>query len=154
MIALIVCLCGVSFVLSWLFTAAMKRIAPRWGFVDNPGHRKIHIQPKPLGGGVAIFWAFALPVAAVLVGSWFFHPERSDWAASVGGIRLRSSLAWAILGCTLAMHLLGLIDDTKTLGPYVKLAAQLAITAVLVVGFDLRILTALGPAASVVLTIL
>jgi UDP-GlcNAc:undecaprenyl-phosphate GlcNAc-1-phosphate transferase len=154
MIAPILCLCGVSFILSWLFTAAMKRIAPRVGFVDKPGHRKIHVQPKPLGGGVAIFWAYALPVAGVLVASWFIHPQRSDWAASVGGIKLRSSLAWAILGCTLFMHVLGLIDDKKALGPYLKLAAQLAITAVLVVGFNLRILTALGPVASVVLSIL
>jgi len=103
---------------------------------------------------VAIFWAFALPVAVVLVGAWFVHPQRADWAAMAGGVRLRSPLAWAILGCTLGMHLLGLIDDKKALGPYLKLVAQLAITAVLVVGFDLRILTALGTVASVVLTIL
>ena len=31
----------------------MKRIAPRLGFVDKPGGRKIHSNPKPLGGGVA-----------------------------------------------------------------------------------------------------
>ncbi|MCC6422588.1 MAG: undecaprenyl/decaprenyl-phosphate alpha-N-acetylglucosaminyl 1-phosphate transferase [Phycisphaerales bacterium] len=154
MIAPIVSLCGVSFVLSWLLTAAMKRIAPRIGFVDKPGHRKIHVQPKPLGGGVAIFWAFALPVVAVLVVSWFAQPQSADWMASVGGVRLRSPLAWAILGCTFAIHLLGLIDDKKALGPYIKLLAQLAITAFLVVEFDLRILTALGDVASVVLTIL
>src|SRR3954454_14411132 len=56
-----------SFVLSWILTYAMIRIAPRLGFVDKPGGRKIHSNPKPLGGGVAIFWAFALPMLAALL---------------------------------------------------------------------------------------
>src|SRR5688572_26377579 len=60
-------LIGASFVLSFLLTSMMKRLAPRIGFVDKPGHRKIHHVPKPLGGGVAIFWAFALPMAAALI---------------------------------------------------------------------------------------
>lgn len=154
MIAAIACLCGVGFVLSWVITAAMKRIAPRIGFVDKPGHRKIHARPKPLGGGVAIFWAFALPVAVVLLAAQVFHPQSVTWADSLGGVNLRSPLAWAILGCALGIHLLGLIDDRRALGPYIKLAAQLAIAAVPVVGFDLRILTVLGPVASVILTIL
>ena len=41
------------------------------------------------------------------------------------------------------MHVLGLIDDRKALGPYLKLFVQLAVTTVLVVGFKMRALTAL-----------
>src|ERR1700709_2275670 len=59
-----------SFVISWIATFAMIRIAPRIGFVDKPGHRKIHSNPKPLGGGVAVFWSFALPI---LVGLSIIH---------------------------------------------------------------------------------
>ena len=47
-------------------TLAVKHVAPKVGFVDKPGHRKIHSNPKPLGGGIAIFWAFALPILAAL----------------------------------------------------------------------------------------
>ena len=38
-----------SFCISWLITYAMKRVAPRLGFVDKPGGRKIHANPNPLG---------------------------------------------------------------------------------------------------------
>src|SRR3954468_18708247 len=57
----------VSFVISWVATFAMIRVAPRRGFVDKPGHRKIHHNPKPLGGGVAIFLGVVLPLLAVMV---------------------------------------------------------------------------------------
>ena len=56
----ILALIAVSFITSCVLTFALVRIAPKLGFVDKPGGRKIHANPKPLGGGVAIFWAFAL----------------------------------------------------------------------------------------------
>src|SRR5437588_13109872 len=66
----------VSFAIAWVVTFAMKRIAPRLGFVDKPGGRKIHANPKPLGGGVAIFLAFALPLLVGLAVVKWGHPER------------------------------------------------------------------------------
>src|SRR5947207_2890987 len=56
-----------SFIVSWLLTAVMIRLAPRIGFVDRPGIRKIHVNPKPLGGGIAIFFALAIPMVIALV---------------------------------------------------------------------------------------
>src|SRR5437868_4656085 len=56
-----------SFVISLSLTWLMIRLAPRIGFVDKPGGRKIHENPKPLGGGVAIFWGIAIPMLALLV---------------------------------------------------------------------------------------
>jgi len=145
----------VSFFLSWIGTFAMKRIAPKLNFVDQPGHRKIHSNPKPLGGGIAIFLAFALPVAAVLIAAWLIDPSiKPEWIAYIGGVRKESPVAWAILGALLIVHLMGIRDDRKALGPYVKLVVQLAVTAALVVFFDLRALTAIGPAGSIVVTIL
>jgi len=44
----------------------MRVVAPWMGFVDKPGGRKIHVNPKLLGGGVAIFWSLALPILAGL----------------------------------------------------------------------------------------
>ena len=35
-------LLAVSFAISWVLTFDMKRLAPRLGFVDKPGGRKIH----------------------------------------------------------------------------------------------------------------
>ena len=77
----ILALAAVSFCISWIATLLMKRVAPLVGFVDKPGGRKIHANPKPLGGGVAIFLGFALPV---LVGLAVVHfTEPASFAASL-----------------------------------------------------------------------
>ena len=57
----------------------MIRIAPRLGFVDKPGGRKTHANPKPLGGGVAMFIGFALPMLVGLAVVRFYHPDFSHW---------------------------------------------------------------------------
>lgn len=146
---------GAGFLIALSATALMKRVAPRIGFVDRPGHRKIHANPKPLGGGVAIFLGIALPMLAVVLGAHLVPLSDADpYAPYAGGIRQQTPLALAILGALLAIHLMGLWDDRKALGPYVKLLVQLAVAAVLTVYFDLAALTALGPVLSTILTIL
>jgi UDP-GlcNAc:undecaprenyl-phosphate GlcNAc-1-phosphate transferase len=154
MIAAILGLAVGSFVISWIATFAMIRIAPRIGFVDRPGHRKIHHNPKPLGGGVAIFLGVVLPLLAVMIAARVVGTS-GEYAPYFGGVRLKTPLALGLVLAMLAMHLLGLVDDKRALGPYVKLVAQLSITALLVASFrELRILTALGTALSIVLTVL
>lgn len=145
----------VAFAISWVGTWLMVRIAPKIGFVDKPGGRKIHANPKPLGGGVALMAGICLPVVAGLVAAWCTDPASiHPWSQHLGGIRLRTPMALGILGCLLALHIMGLVDDRKALGPYSKLIIQLLVSAVLVVGFDVRALTALGYIPSVVLSIL
>ena len=52
----------------------------------------------------------------------------------------------------LGMHLMGLRDDRRALGPYSKLIIQLGVTTALVASFkELRALTALGTVPSVVI---
>src|SRR5437763_15540268 len=58
---------AVSFVISWILTYLTMGIAPKLGFVDKPGGHKVHANPKPLGGGIAIFLGFVLPLVAVLL---------------------------------------------------------------------------------------
>jgi len=163
-----------SFALSWVLTWAMKRVAPRFNFVDKPGHRKIHHTPIPLGGGVAIFLAFALPLLAGLVfvnfqSPWITATYADGQVKGLGqwpgaqhwpGARQQTPLALGLLAATLGMHLLGLRDDRRAMGPFSKLFIQLAITAAFVIYFDVRVLTALdnllrmGRWPSVVLTVL
>jgi UDP-GlcNAc:undecaprenyl-phosphate GlcNAc-1-phosphate transferase len=143
-----------SFVISWIATFAMIRIAPRVGFVDRPGHRKIHSNPKPLGGGVAIFLGVVIPLLGILGAAWVIK-DGGAYAPYFGGVRLKAPLAVGIVLAMLGMHLLGLWDDRKALGPYVKLIAQLAIIGGLVSSFkELRVLTALGTGVSIVVTVL
>lgn len=144
---------AVSFVISWIVTFAMIRMAPRIGFVDKPGHRKIHANPKPLGGGVAIFLAVMLPLLACVLAGWIIR-ERGEFTPYLGGIRDKTGLAVGIMLAITGMHLLGLWDDKKALGPYLKLFIQLSIITLLVVFTELRALTALGTVPSIVLTVL
>jgi UDP-GlcNAc:undecaprenyl-phosphate GlcNAc-1-phosphate transferase len=55
---------GCSFVLSWLLTVLLVRVAPRLGLVDRPGQRKVHTQPVPVGGGCAIYLTLVVTVVA------------------------------------------------------------------------------------------
>jgi UDP-GlcNAc:undecaprenyl-phosphate GlcNAc-1-phosphate transferase len=138
----------------------MKHLSPRIGFVDKPGGRKIHANPKPLGGGVAIFWSFTLPMLvglAVIV--WGHPPARFEgriphldqyWS----GMRERAPMGIGLLLAALVMHVMGLIDDRKALGPYSKLIVQLGtVTALVLLLPELRVLTALGGTLSAICTV-
>jgi UDP-GlcNAc:undecaprenyl-phosphate GlcNAc-1-phosphate transferase len=154
MIVPILCLGVASFVISWVLTWLMVQIAPKLGFVDKPGGRKIHANPKPLGGGVAIFLAFAPPMLAVLVAARFAHPEMISTDYVNGAIR-QTPMALTFLGMCLLLHIVGLIDDKKALGPFVKLIIQLIAAATLSICFkEMRILTALGTIPSIILATL
>jgi len=159
MILPIVCLGGASLVLSFAATYLMIHLAPRIGFVDQPGHRKIHAAPKPLGGGVAIFLAIALPMLAGIVAVWSVRIDPLAAgelrAALVGGARQQTPMALTMLGAMLLLHVVGLWDDRKALGPYVKLVVQLAAAVTVVLPFsNMRVLTALGPFVSLAMTVL
>ena len=160
-VLIVLALCLLSFVISWVGTWLMKRISPRIGFVDKPGGRKIHANPKPLGGGVAIFWAFMLPMLVGLAVVHFGHPPRALEGRILhldqywSGMRERTSMALGMLLAGAVMHLMGLIDDRKALGPYSKLVVQLGtITALVLFLPELRVLTAVGKIPSAILTIL
>src|SRR5687767_5778405 len=153
-----------AFLVSAATTAAMIPLAPRIGLVDKPGHRKIHHVPKPLGGGVGIFLGLTLPMllgvltvaATTLNGLAGYEPD----PALVAGAKQQIPLALGFLGGALAMFLLGLIDDRKALGPFIKLFVQLAVSAWFVWQFDVRLLTflddntPLGTLPSILITVL
>jgi UDP-GlcNAc:undecaprenyl-phosphate GlcNAc-1-phosphate transferase len=139
----ILCILPVSFAITWAATFAVRAVAPRVGFVDRPGGRKIHANPKPLGGGVAIFAGVAVPLLAALV-ALHVPPLTAHLSldpAYVGGVREQTPMALGLLVALLAMHALGLVDDRRALGPYSKLAVQLAVIAAFVVGSNSRVLT-------------
>jgi UDP-GlcNAc:undecaprenyl-phosphate GlcNAc-1-phosphate transferase len=161
----ILSLAGVSFLISWIVTGLMKRLAPRWGFVDRPGGRKIHSNPKPLGGGVAILLGFALPVAIGLIivathpasPAPPHDPDARRLAAYWSGARERAPMMAGVLAAALLMHLLGLWDDRKALGPYLKLICQFAIIVGMVTLFDVRAVLdkiGMGRSASIILSII
>lgn len=174
-------LAGVSsFLVTLVCTRLMISVAPRIGFVDKPGFHKTHHQPKPLGGGVGIFFGFALPLMCGVVWLAIAGSPPTGIAGTLGissdnliaffnGARQQLPLAIGLVAAAVAMHLLGLIDDRRAMGPYSKLLLQLGIVAALVVAMEwfaattpslrLRILThidhlPMGRLISIVVTIL
>jgi UDP-GlcNAc:undecaprenyl-phosphate/decaprenyl-phosphate GlcNAc-1-phosphate transferase len=144
-----------SFVLSVVLTYLMIRIAPRLGLIDRPGGRKNHAAAVPLGGGVAIFWAFALPVMLAFLLVPALDVPIEQWDAYRGGFARQVPLLATFLVATLLLHVLGLFDDRRPLGPFVKLSFQFIAAGAVVASFrDVRVLTALGPGVSIALSIL
>jgi UDP-GlcNAc:undecaprenyl-phosphate/decaprenyl-phosphate GlcNAc-1-phosphate transferase len=159
-----------SFVLSLVLTRVMIGLSQRIGFVDKPGHRKIHLNPKPLGGGVAIFVSMLCVVTAGLFASnIIFNFSIGNATAFSEGLRQQLPLVFASGIATGVMHVMGLLDDRRAMGPYVKLFVQLGVTAALVIVMEmlaeqtpslrLRVLTTLdahvgGSWLSIVVTVL
>jgi UDP-GlcNAc:undecaprenyl-phosphate GlcNAc-1-phosphate transferase len=162
MILPILCLPAISFVISWLSTLVIRRIALKVGFVDKPGGRKVHAGATPLGGGIAIFAGVTIPLLLALALLSAVSPDGSGahWnPAYIRGAREHTPLALGMIGAMLLVHLLGLMDDRKSLGPFLKLIVQLAVIGLFVTLFDCRALTALdhlglGRWPSVVVTVL
>jgi UDP-GlcNAc:undecaprenyl-phosphate GlcNAc-1-phosphate transferase len=156
----------VSLLISWLLTAVMIRIAPRLGFVDRPGHRKIHANPKPLGGGVALVLAIAIPMVLLLCyldifGDRLVLKYGPDDARTplITGAQHQTPLTIGFLAGMMALHFLGLVDDRKAMGPYRKLLVQLIVAGELVIGFRMRAMTFLdswgfGQTPSIVITMM
>ena len=48
----------ISSILSLLFTPAVGKLGKRFGALDAPGDRKIHLNTIPRTGGVAVFLVF------------------------------------------------------------------------------------------------
>lgn len=159
MIALSLSLIVVALALSLPLTWICRRAAGRLGQVDQPGHRKIHDRPIPVTGGIAIFWAAALPMLAALAAAWWLPTSvwQSVLPAAVEhlpGVRQQTGMGLTLIGCLGGLHLVGVIDDRKSLGPFLKLIVQIIAAAALAVFFDVRLLTLLGGPVSIAVTIL
>ena len=131
----------------------------------SAGHVK-ELRAVPNIGGIAISAATLLPLMAGLLLLQVLG-DRADGLPVVGpslvefADRLDSqrSAWWTILLGGLAMHVLGLVDDRRPVGPWTKLSLQLAFASIVVVGGDLRLVTVLdlygpiGTATSAVFTV-
>ncbi|GEO27538.1 undecaprenyl-phosphate alpha-N-acetylglucosaminyl 1-phosphate transferase [Alicyclobacillus acidoterrestris] len=111
----------VAFGICYAAVPVIRKVALKTGFVDKPNQRKIHKEPIPLLGGIAIYVSFAL-TAGVLG-----HAGMTFWGIAVGG--------FLIFG-------IGVIDDFyKTRGrdfkAWPKFLMQI-VAAVVLIAFQIR----------------
>ncbi|MBX9658264.1 MAG: undecaprenyl/decaprenyl-phosphate alpha-N-acetylglucosaminyl 1-phosphate transferase [Nitrospiraceae bacterium] len=117
-------------------TPVMVQISHHWNLVDIPTERKIHVQPTPRLGGVAVYAGF--------VGSVLMNSILPDWMTAI-----------VVAGSLLLI--VGVIDDIRELPASLKLVAQLVAAGIVIAsGKVLTLFPAggIGEAANVLLTLL
>lgn len=108
-----------SSVVAFLVTPIVRWLAFRWGAIDLPDPRKVHQQPMPRLGGIAIFVGFSFPWTGFYlinnrVSAIFQNYEKLFFALMLGAA---------------AMLVLGIVDDIKSLRARPKFIVQI-LTAV------------------------
>jgi UDP-GlcNAc:undecaprenyl-phosphate GlcNAc-1-phosphate transferase len=132
--------------LSAALVPTSRVLARRFGVIDAPGHRKVHAEPMPRMGGIAVFFSFTVVVLAGTLSA----PSllRLGWVESVFGsslallqeaYRVKSELLGLLAGAALVFAV-GLADDVlgKRFPVAVKFAGQI-VAAVIVVAGGVRI---------------
>lgn len=132
-ISLIIFAC--SFFLSYLLTPLIRRFSITFNIVDEPSlERKIHRNPMPLLGGMAIFLSFILTLSFLyLIISYHF---------SIGGPKYflfsQQQLFWIKIGLylisSMLILLIGILDDFKSIDFKLKLIVQSLAALILIFG--------------------
>lgn len=117
-----------AFFASMLLTPLIRRLAPILKLVDEPGLRKVHITPTPMGGGIAVFLGLLIPVVIFVLtgglqGTEPFLPLTQEIA---GSAELRWQLAGIVVGAVI-LFLVGLADDRWNLSWKVRLGIQVLV---------------------------
>jgi UDP-GlcNAc:undecaprenyl-phosphate GlcNAc-1-phosphate transferase len=107
-------------------TPVAREFARRWGVLDQPSQRKVHRNPTPLLGGLAVYGAFWLTLVLV---------SRLEIAAPEVFLPATTRELVAIFVATLTLLGMGFVDDKYKhshggVPPRVKLAGQLLAAAV------------------------
>lgn len=107
----------VAVVASYILTPQVIQLAKKIGAMDAPDARKVHVQPVPRLGGLAIYFAFMIAMFCT--------------------VEITTEIIGLIIGATIIV-IVGIIDDLKNLPARVKLLGQIIAAAVMVL-FDIRI---------------
>jgi UDP-GlcNAc:undecaprenyl-phosphate GlcNAc-1-phosphate transferase len=114
-----------------------RRWCRRTGVMDDPGHRKIHTDPIPLAGGMAVMTGLLVGLLAGTVVAFAFSRFKVAGLFEYG-LGARAVQVFSLVAGGLGMLWIGLRDDTSDLRPAVKFGGQLAV-ALLVASAGVRI---------------
>ncbi|HHV41498.1 MAG TPA: undecaprenyl/decaprenyl-phosphate alpha-N-acetylglucosaminyl 1-phosphate transferase [Clostridiaceae bacterium] len=107
-----------AFVISYIMTPLVKKIAWKIGAVDVPNdERRVHTKPIPRIGGLAIYVAFIITLLIT--------------------VPLNRNTIGILIGSTIIV-ILGIFDDLYNLSPKIKLIGQIA-AAVILVCFGIKV---------------
>ena len=122
-----------AFMCSAVLTSLVRKWAVRTDFVSRPREDRYNRNVIALGGGIAIFWTIALFIlAGAAMVKFVVVPGHLDFidaslAQHTAGFMTKINDLLIVLAAVFVLHLLGLWDDKKHLGPFIKLAIQFGV---------------------------
>jgi len=119
---------AVALIASMGLTVPVRRLALRTGMVDHPGPRKVHVQPMPLLGGLAIYLGVLIALLVTMDG-----PALTQVIGIYAGATL--------------VAVVGILDDRGLLHHQIKLfgAMPLAVVILLVSGIRAQVFANFWP---------
>jgi UDP-GlcNAc:undecaprenyl-phosphate GlcNAc-1-phosphate transferase len=128
---------------SLAITRLTRVLALRAGFVSRPVRERFSQRTVPLGGGIAIFTTLAVFILAATAAIKFLpgylgplaKPANINPADFIGKI---NQLTIILLSVSL-LFALGLWDDKKHLGPFLKLVVQFIVAIIAAAYADIRV---------------
>ena len=128
-----------SFVVALIATYAVRANAARWGLIDLPGERKVHVTPTPRGGGLAIWlgvvgtFAVGHLVLLLVQTNTGLKSQLPDFIQPhLDGIAAQSPKLWVLLAAGTLLALLGLLDDRGGLSWQLRLLVEFAVAGICV----------------------
>lgn len=134
-----------SFILSVILTAAVRAHSLKTDFVARPTEDRFHDSVIPLGGGTAIFLTIAIfLLAGAGVAKFLIAPGLLDFidesiTMHTEGFMTKMTDLLIVTGLAFVLYIVGLIDDKKHLGPFVKLIIQFAVALTAAGVADIRV---------------
>jgi UDP-GlcNAc:undecaprenyl-phosphate GlcNAc-1-phosphate transferase len=113
-----------SFAITFVSIPTIVKISRRKNLMDEPGSRSSHLRKIPNLGGIALF--FSLSVCASVFAFELFELYKFLFASLV------------------ILLYIGVMDDIVVMRAYKKLIAQIIVTALMVLGSDVRIRSLFG----------
>jgi UDP-GlcNAc:undecaprenyl-phosphate GlcNAc-1-phosphate transferase len=137
-------------VVTAISTPLCRRLARKAAFLDHPlgEHHKQHDDSTPLLGGLAMLIGWIVTVFGGLAAAHLFmhHLDPAltnrlgpELVAQLQGIPKVFGRLGAIAGGAGVLCIMGIIDDKKQLGPFVKVACQIIVCSVVALAPDLRV---------------
>ncbi|MCP4175399.1 MAG: undecaprenyl/decaprenyl-phosphate alpha-N-acetylglucosaminyl 1-phosphate transferase [Fuerstiella sp.] len=121
---------GAAFITSLLLTPMIRRLAPPMGLVDQPGLRKVHVTPTPMGGGIAVFLGLLVPILLVVFAGDLIRLAPAALAELRSGISsdmvLRQQAIGIMVGAVV-LFTMGLADDRWNLSWRLRLGVQVLV---------------------------
>jgi len=113
----------IALTLSLVTTPIAKRIGEKFGAIDLPNERKFHQTPIPRNGSLAIVFSFFVTLCIMT----FFDTNISN------AFILDPPMIYLFVGSCICFGV-GLFDDFKGLGPYIKFFIQIIAASVSFMG--------------------